>query len=114
MRYKLQELAAEDLAAALAAGQLDTSRIYINLPAGFVFKGAAPKTVTGLGDVIAFVVQPIAQGMDAVLHTNLRNCGGCQERKEDYNAAVPDIGGTVKKIGTAARRLLGGGGAGQK
>lgn len=49
-------------------------------------------TVTGLGDVVAKLAQPIAGAIDAVAGTNLKNCGGCKRRKELLNKAFP-IGG---------------------
>lgn len=45
--------------------------------------------VRGLGDAAALVLKPVAKAVDAVLGTNLRNCQGCAERQEKWNAAVP-------------------------
>lgn len=52
-----------------------------------------------LGDAVAAVAQPIAEGIDAgtkllpeAMHTNLKNCGGCAQRREALNrlTAPPD------------------------
>ena len=40
----------------------------------------------GFGTRIYKVMHPIALGMDAVLGTNMANCGGCAERMERWNA----------------------------
>lgn len=45
----------------------------------------------GLGDVVAAVAQPIASAVDAVAGTNLKGCGGCQQRRDALNRAVPDV-----------------------
>lgn len=44
---------------------------------------------TGLGDVVAFVAQPIAKAIDGVAGTNLHTCGGCSQRRESLNQAFP-------------------------
>jgi hypothetical protein len=43
----------------------------------------------GLGDAVAAVAQPIAGAIDAVLGTNIKECGGCAKRREALNRAVP-------------------------
>ena len=43
----------------------------------------------GLGDVAAAIANPIARGLDAVFHTDLVNCPGCEQRRKDWNEAVP-------------------------
>lgn len=43
----------------------------------------------GLGDLIHVVAQPIAKAIDAVAGTDLQNCGGCAQRREQMNKAVP-------------------------
>lgn len=45
----------------------------------------------GLGTVFAVAAQPIAKGLDTVLKTNVQSCGGCKQRKESWNKAVPDV-----------------------
>ena len=45
----------------------------------------------GLGDAVASVAQPIAKAIDAVLGTNLKGCGGCQQRREALNKLVPRL-----------------------
>ena len=46
---------------------------------------AGEHEVIGLGDAVAFIAQPIARGLDAVLKTKLAECGGCRARKETLN-----------------------------
>jgi hypothetical protein len=44
----------------------------------------------GAGDVFAkFVGKPIAHAIDAVLGTDISHCGGCAERQEALNKAIP-------------------------
>lgn len=43
----------------------------------------------GAGDVVAVVAQPIAGVIDAVFGTSLKGCGGCTQRQEDWNKAIP-------------------------
>jgi hypothetical protein len=45
--------------------------------------------MTGLGDLVAKVAQPIARAIDAVAGTNIKGCGGCKSRQEALNKAVP-------------------------
>jgi hypothetical protein len=45
--------------------------------------------VSGLGDVVAYVAQPIARAIDRVLKTNVAGCGGCKARQTWLNKAVP-------------------------
>lgn len=45
----------------------------------------------GLGDAFEMVAQPVAKAADVILGTNLSNCGGCAQRKDRMNQAVPDI-----------------------
>jgi hypothetical protein len=52
--------------------------------------GTAPKPV-GLGDVAYAVFHPIAKAIDAVAGTNVQGCGGCQQRRQAWNEAVPDV-----------------------
>lgn len=47
-----------------------------------------PDRITGLGDVVAMVAQPIARALDAALGTDMENCGGCGKRKAWLNEAV--------------------------
>ncbi len=41
-----------------------------------------PDRITGLGDVVAIVAQPLAKAADAILGTNLRNCGRRRARQK--------------------------------
>jgi hypothetical protein len=50
-----------------------------------------PRRPMGLGDAVAAVAQPTAKAIDAVLGTNLQNCTGCSQRKNNWNKAVPDL-----------------------
>lgn len=85
MRYRYPDLKPELLPKALAVGKLDPSHMFIELPEGFDFEGAAPKPVPGLGDRFAAIAQPIARAIDGVLGTDIEHCGGCQKRKEFLN-----------------------------
>lgn len=49
----------------------------------------APAPTRGLGDMVAKVAQPIAAIVDAVAGTNLKNCGGCKQRREKLNQKFP-------------------------
>lgn len=44
-----------------------------------------------LGDIAAFVFQPVARGVDAVLGTNLKGCSSCKGRQEWLNQVTDDI-----------------------
>lgn len=43
----------------------------------------------GLGDLIHKFALPIANAIDSIAGTDLKNCGGCQDRQEKLNQAVP-------------------------
>jgi len=49
--------------------------------------------VRGLGDVVAFLAQPLAGALDSVLGTNIKKCGGCQQRRDSLNRNFPLAGG---------------------
>jgi hypothetical protein len=49
------------------------------------------RKTTGAGDLVEYLVKPIAKTLDKTLGTNLADCEGCEKRKENWNAAVPDI-----------------------
>lgn len=51
------------------------------------------KRTIGIGDLVAIGAQPIAKVIDKVAggKTNLQNCGGCNQRKDNLNKMVPDI-----------------------
>lgn len=86
MRYRFPNLPPELLPKALAAGKLDSSHMFIELPDDFDFGGIEPpKPVIGLGDRFASIAQPIARVIDATLGTDIQNCGGCAKRKEFLN-----------------------------
>ena len=44
-----------------------------------------PKPIRGLGDVVHFIVQPVVSAIDAMAGTNLKNCAGCETRREILN-----------------------------
>lgn len=95
MRYRYEEIRALPAAVhqlALTQGQLDPTRLYIDLPDNFDFSIAEIKPTAvprGLGDVVAIFAKPIARVIDGVLGTNLEHCAGCAQRQEDWNQAVP-------------------------
>lgn len=43
----------------------------------------------GAGDVVAAVAKPVAKVIDTVAGTNLAQCGGCKQRQEALNKAIP-------------------------
>jgi hypothetical protein len=45
----------------------------------------------GLGDVVAFIAQPIAAATDAVFKTDIKHCPRCKRRRRDWNQTVPDL-----------------------
>ena len=49
------------------------------------------RQITGLGDVVAMIANPIALGIDAMLGTQISNCGGCRKRQDALNRAMPLI-----------------------
>lgn len=94
MRYKLPELLISHphiIQAAVSVGKIHEFRMFIDLPDDFNFQGEPPKPVLrGAGDVFAkFIGQPVARAVDRVLGTDIQNCGGCKERREDWNQALP-------------------------
>ena len=83
----------------LLAGKLDPTHRFIDLPDDFecaqsplpeamIIGGVANRKISGLGDAIALIARPIAGIIDRVAGTNLRNCGGCQRRRENLNRLV--------------------------
>jgi hypothetical protein len=50
-------------------------------------------TGPGAGDAVEMVAKPIAKAIDAVLGTNIQNCGECAERREKLNALSVDSAG---------------------
>lgn len=46
-------------------------------------------SIQGAGDVVHRVAQPIARALDRVLGTNIEHCGGCAQRREKLNQALP-------------------------
>ena len=48
-----------------------------------------PELARGMGDLVAAVAQPIAGAIDTVLGTDLKNCGGCAQRREFLNKVLP-------------------------
>lgn len=47
------------------------------------------RRLRGLGDAVEVFARPVAISIDWLTGTNLQGCGGCAERKEALNAAVP-------------------------
>jgi len=47
------------------------------------------KRITGLGDVVYSIAHPIAVAIDAVAGTNIKGCGGCNQRRDALNKLVP-------------------------
>ena len=47
------------------------------------------KKITGIGDVVHKIAQPIAKSIDKVAGTNIQGCGACQKRKEYLNKKFP-------------------------
>jgi len=50
--------------------------------------GPLPRRVrrrVGIGDMVAYVAQPIAGVLDRVLGTRIRHCRGCARRKRALN-----------------------------
>lgn len=45
--------------------------------------------INGFGDIVYKVAQPIAKTLDAILKTNISNCGGCKRRREKLNKLFP-------------------------
>ena len=43
----------------------------------------------GLGDVVHAALSPAVAVIDAVFKTNLKNCGGCAERRQRLNKKMP-------------------------
>jgi hypothetical protein len=46
-------------------------------------------SIRGAGDVVHRVAQPIARALDRVLGTKIEHCGGCAQRRETLNRALP-------------------------
>jgi len=48
---------------------------------------ARPKSrkITGLGDAVAVVAQPIARAIDRLAGTNIKHCAGCAKRRHTLN-----------------------------
>lgn len=45
--------------------------------------------ITGVGDIVHKVAQPIARAIDRVAGTKIQSCGGCKKRREALNKAFP-------------------------
>lgn len=43
----------------------------------------------GLGDVVEIIVSPFAKASDKILHTDFKNCIGCQNRIKSWNRIFP-------------------------
>jgi hypothetical protein len=81
--------------ALLAAGAIEDGKLLIDADVCARIHAEHPPTARkqhrGLGDVVAAMAQPIAGALDAVLGTDLQNCGGCKERQELLNQKFPGI-----------------------
>lgn len=44
---------------------------------------------SGLGDLVAVAIKPVARVIDSIVGTKLRDCGGCAKRRELLNDLVP-------------------------
>ena len=53
------------------------------------YEKPAPPKQRGLGDVVHAIAQPVAAVIDAVLGTDLKNCGGCDSRRKKLNQKYP-------------------------
>jgi hypothetical protein len=99
MRYKYTELLKTHkhvIQEINQVGHFDDSRLYVELPDSFNFQSEIKPTpvnvavrITGMGDVVARIAQPIAKVIDKVAGTNIANCGGCKKRQEAMNKAIP-------------------------
>ena len=47
------------------------------------------KRLSGLGDVVEKIAQPVAKLIDGVAGTNVQGCGACKKRKEYLNKKFP-------------------------
>ncbi len=54
------------------------------------------ETQFALGDKIAKVAHPIARAIDAVIGTDIQNCGGCKQMQKDLNGGMT-VAQAVKK-----------------
>lgn len=54
-----------------------------------ILKNAPADKINGLGDLVAFVAQPVARAIDKLAGTKLVGCGGCKKRRELLNQAFP-------------------------
>ena len=45
--------------------------------------------IEGMGDVVALAAKPAARLIDHLFGTDLVNCPSCEERRQDWNAAIP-------------------------
>lgn len=46
-------------------------------------------SIEGLGDLVELGAKPLARAIDRVFGTDLVNCPSCEQRRQDWNAAVP-------------------------
>lgn len=53
------------------------------------FEPAARRSRLRLGDAVHAIAHPVAVGIDRIAGTNLRNCGGCAERRRRWNGEPP-------------------------
>ena len=43
----------------------------------------------GAGDIVHLFADPLAKGIDALLGTSIKRCGGCGQRRAALNEAIP-------------------------
>ena len=48
-----------------------------------------PFGVSGLGDAVKVVAQPIAKAIDVVIGTDVQNCSACEKRRQYLNEKFP-------------------------
>lgn len=67
------------------------AKIKSQMRAGVNVWPATPAPLTGLGDLVARVAQPIARAIDAATghRTQVASCGGCKARQAGLNKIIP-------------------------
>lgn len=83
----------------LQAGRLAGGHLLIEDEAARVILGRCPEIkpgdlvgkqeLTGAGDLVALVAQPVAKAVDAVLGTKLSTCTPCKKRQDALNRVLP-------------------------
>lgn len=52
-------------------------------------EGSCRDRMEGLGDLVQFLVKPVARISDALFDTNLMTCSACNQRRQSLNEMVP-------------------------